>query len=81
MAAKAYVLINVKADQTGAALQALRNIPGIRLAEAITGPYDLIATIHAADANVVGKIVLNEIRGVPAVQSTLTCLVIEDIGT
>jgi len=79
MAAKAYVLIGTAADKTPSVVQALRKMPGVVAADLVTGPYDVVAVIQGADANAVGKIILNEIRGLAGITSTLTCLAIESV--
>jgi DNA-binding Lrp family transcriptional regulator len=77
MAAKAYVLISTAAEKTGSVVQALRSMPGVMAADLVTGPYDVVAVVQGADANAVGKLILNDIRGLAGITSTLTCLSIE----
>ena len=43
----------------------------------IIGPYDVIAQVQGADLNDVGRLVLNTIHGVPGVENTLTCPVVD----
>jgi DNA-binding Lrp family transcriptional regulator len=77
MLAKAYVLIGTAADRTSAVAEALRHIPGVVAADLVTGPYDIIAIVQGPDSNAVGKIILNDIRGLQGVTSTLTCLTLQ----
>jgi DNA-binding Lrp family transcriptional regulator len=77
MNAKAYVLISTAAEKTGSVVQALRAMPGVMAADLVTGPYDVVAVVQGADANAVGKLILNDIRGLAGISSTLTCLCIE----
>jgi DNA-binding Lrp family transcriptional regulator len=74
---RAYVLITTEPGKTEAVQQALQGKPGIRSADMIIGPYDIIAAVEAADLNAVGQLVLGEIRGVSGVTNTLTCAVVE----
>ncbi len=77
MGTKAYVLVNTEADKTSSVVTALRSTPGVTTADAITGPYDAVAVMEGADVNAVGKVVLNDIRGIPGIRATLTCFVIQ----
>jgi DNA-binding Lrp family transcriptional regulator len=77
MSAKAYVFINTSAEKTGLVVQELRKMPGVMTADLVTGPYDVVAVVQGGDANAVGKLILNEIRGLNGISSTLTCLAIE----
>lgn len=78
MAAKAYVLISTVAEKTSSVVQGLRKLSGVTAADLVTGPYDVVCVVQGADANAVGKLILNEIRGLPGISSTLTCLAIEE---
>ena len=77
MGAKAYVLISTVAEKTSSVVQELRKLSGVTAADLVSGPYDVVAVVQGRDANVVDRIILNDIRGVPGMNSTLTCLVIE----
>jgi len=77
MAAKAYVLISTTAEKTGSVVQNLRKMPGVLSADLVTGPFDVVAVVQGGDANAVGKLILNDIRGLPGISSTLTCLTID----
>ncbi|MBI5955401.1 MAG: Lrp/AsnC ligand binding domain-containing protein [Chloroflexi bacterium] len=77
MGAKAYVLVKTEADKTSSVVIALRCTPGVTTADAITGPYDAVAVMEGADVNAVGKVVLNDIRGIPGIRATLTCFVVQ----
>ena len=77
MSAKAYVLIGTAAGKTESVVQALRKMPGVMVADLVTGPYDIVAVVQGSDANAVGKLILNDLRGLPGITGTLTCLAIE----
>jgi DNA-binding Lrp family transcriptional regulator len=76
MEAKAYVLIEADSGQIGNVLAALRAITGITDASAVTGPYDIIATIQTPDARNIGRLVMHEIHSVEGIKRTVTCMVI-----
>ncbi len=77
MAAKASVLSSTAAEKTGSEVQNLRKMPGVLTADLVTGPYDIVAVVQGGDANAVGKLILNDIRGLAGISSTLTCLTID----
>lgn len=76
MARKAYVLIGCEAPKVVEAIKALRQKAGVLGAEAVTGNYDIIATVQDSDVEAIAKTVLMEIAGVPGVKSTNTCVII-----
>ena len=59
MHARAYVLIEAEAGQVSQAIVALRSMPGVVTADAVTGPYDIIVTIETADPRDIGRLVMN----------------------
>ena len=76
MHARAYVLIESEAGQVGRVIDALRSLPGVTRADAVTGPYDVIITIENSDPRDIGRLVMNEIHGVAGIKRTVTCLAI-----
>ena len=76
MHARAYVLIEAEAGQVGSVIAALRALPGVAAADAVTGPYDIIVTIETPDPRDIGRLVMNEVHGVTGIKRTVTCLAI-----
>ncbi|MCU0491473.1 MAG: Lrp/AsnC ligand binding domain-containing protein [Chloroflexaceae bacterium] len=76
MDAKAYVLIEAESGQMGNVITILRGVKGITAVDAVTGPYDVIATIQTPDPRDIGRIVMSDIHGVEGIKRTVTCLVI-----
>jgi len=76
MARKAYVLIGCEAAKVMEATKALRQKAGVIDAQAVTGNYDIIATVQETDVEAIAKAVLMEIAGIPGVKSTNTCIII-----
>jgi DNA-binding Lrp family transcriptional regulator len=74
--ARAYVLIEAEAGQVGTVIATLRDIPGVSLADPVTGPYDIIVTIETPDPRNIGRLVMNEIHGIAGIKRTVTCLAI-----
>jgi DNA-binding Lrp family transcriptional regulator len=76
MHARAYVLIEAEAGQVGSVIAALRGLPGIRAADIITGPYDIIAVIELPEQRLIGRLVMDELHGIAGIKRTITCLAI-----
>lgn len=73
---EAYVLIQTEiAKQTRVAAELVR-IPGVGSADVLTGPYDVIVRVEAADVDALGKLVVTRIQLVEGVTRTLTCPVV-----
>lgn len=76
MHARAYVLIEAEAGQVGSIIGALRGMPGVSTADAVTGPYDVVVMIETSDPRDIGRLVMNEIHGIAGIKRTVTCLTI-----
>lgn len=74
---RAYVLIETVGGKSKEVADALRRVSGIAAADVVTGPYDVIAVAQGDDANAIGRLVLNEVRGIPGISKTMTCLAVE----
>ena len=74
---RAYVLIETVGGKSKEVVDALRRVSGIAAADVVTGPYDVIAVAQGTDANAIGRLVLNEIRGLPGISKTMTCLAVD----
>jgi DNA-binding Lrp family transcriptional regulator len=72
----AYVLIQAQVGQAGPVGQAIAEVHGVRSADVVTGPYDAIARVEAADTDELGKLVLSSIQAVLGVVRTLTCTIV-----
>lgn len=70
---QAYMLVTVGMGSTAAAVTAFRQIEGVRRADAVTGPYDIVVDLVAADVDVLGTLVQEQLQRVPGVVRTLTC--------
>ena len=70
---QAYILVTVDMGQGIAAVTSLRNIEGVRFAELVTGPYDIVVDIEASDVDVLGKLIQESVQKVPGVVRTITC--------
>ena len=73
---ESYVLIQTEIGKQPQVLAALRAIPGVIEAKVVTGPYDLVARVEAADVDSLGKLIVRAIQSVGGISRTLTCPVV-----
>jgi DNA-binding Lrp family transcriptional regulator len=71
---QAYVLIQTEAGTATKARNEIGSVPGVRLAQSVTGPYDLVVRAEGADMDELGR-VLSDIQVIPGLTRTLTCIV------
>ena len=77
MVARAYVLIETSVGKTKDVALALSKVKGVKEANAVTGPYDVIAVVEGADLTAVGNLVTSEIHPVGGIERTVTCLAVD----
>jgi len=75
-AVHAYILIQTEVGKSAEVANAIRQLPGITLAEDVTGPYDVIVRSEATDMNELGRQVVAKVQAVPGITRTLTCPVV-----
>ena len=71
---KAYVLIETAVGKTKDVLKTLRQVQGVREADAVTGEYDIVAVIEADSLNNIGEMVTGKIHTIGGIQRTTTYL-------
>ena len=74
MPTKAYILIETQVGKAPAVVRALRDLDVIQSADGVTGPYDIIAIMEAADLGSIGDLVTQHIHTIPGITRSLTCL-------
>ena len=72
----AYILIQVEVGKSRDVSREVGGLRGIVSADAVSGPYDVIAKADAQNLDELGKLVVAMIQSVPGVTRTLTCPVI-----
>lgn len=72
---KAYVLIQTAVNAAQVAVE-IREISGVESAEDVSGPYDVIARVGAADMDSLGQLVVSNIQSVEGITRTLTCPIV-----
>ncbi len=76
MATRAFVLVETSVGRTKEVAAALKGVKGVAVVDAVTGPYDIIAIVEAADLNGVGDIVTSRVHTIPGIVRTVTCLAV-----
>ena len=74
MSTKAFILIETKADKRNEVVTTLRQTEGVKTADSVTGPYDVIAVVEGERLDEIGNIVTGKIQRVPGVSRIITCL-------
>ena len=74
MATKAYVLIETSVGKTKDVLGSLRQVNGVKEADAVTGEYDVVAVVEAENLNSIGELVTGKIHTIVGIQRTTTYL-------
>jgi DNA-binding Lrp family transcriptional regulator len=71
-----YVLIQTDVGKGPAVTNAVAALKGVVSADAVTGPYDVIALADARSLRDLGQLVVDRIQDIDGVTRTLTCPVI-----
>jgi DNA-binding Lrp family transcriptional regulator len=74
---RAYMFINALHGQSLALTKAIRDVPGVQTADAITGDYDVVAAVKAANLGELRDIMAG-VQTMPGVMKTTTCMVLAD---
>ena len=74
MSTKAYILIEAQVGLAQQAVVSLRALTGVSSADVITGSYDIIVLVQAADMGALAELVTGKIQGVTGVLRTITCV-------
>jgi DNA-binding Lrp family transcriptional regulator len=73
---EANVLIQAEVGRAAEVADAVREIPGVRFADVVTGPYDVVVRAEAADIDGLGELIVANVQAVVGVTRTLTCPVL-----
>lgn len=75
--AGAYILATVEPGLVKTVLESVRKVRGVVEAQAVTGPYDIIAKVEGESSDSIGRTVVSEIQTIEGVERTLTTLIVE----
>jgi DNA-binding Lrp family transcriptional regulator len=73
---QAYILIQTEVGRATNVAEEIAGIPGVTRAEDVTGPYDVIARVEAANVDDLGRLVIARLQEVQGITRTLTCTVV-----
>lgn len=76
MVVQAYILIQTEVGKAASVAKDIADVPGVTLAEDVTGPYDVIVRAEAESMDDLGKLVLAKVQAVAGITRTLTCPVV-----
>jgi DNA-binding Lrp family transcriptional regulator len=74
---KAYILIKADPKEIASIMLALSTFEGIRTADVVTGPYDIIVYAEVPDQYELGRLVINKIHSLEGVKEAITCVVVK----
>ena len=75
---KAFILVEMVAGHSRELVDTLRQRQSVKDVDRVTGPYDVIAVLEAADLDQVSDIVAGELHAHPGVVRTTTCVCLTD---
>lgn len=76
MTVQAYILVQTNVGKAAEVAAEIRTIPGVTLAEDVTGPYDVIVRAEAPDVDELGNLVVAKVQVVAGITRTVTCPVV-----
>ena len=71
-----YILMELSPGKAKAAAEAISKIEGVKMAHAVTGPFDVIAFAEVPDLTDLSDLVLARIQNVDGVEKTQTAVVV-----
>src|SRR5256712_9522050 len=71
-----YILVELAPGTAKKAAEAISKIEGVKMAHAVTGPFDVIAYAEVPDLATLSDLVLAKIQNVKGVQKTQTAVVV-----
>ncbi len=76
MTVQAYILVQTEVGTAVDVTRQIAAVPGVSIAEDVTGPYDIIVRAEAPSMDDFGRTVLHAIQEIPGITRTLTCPVV-----
>ena len=74
MPTRAWILIETQVGQVQQATEALRSLEGIKSADIVAGPFDIIALVEAPDMTAMAELVTGRVQAINGVMRTITCV-------
>ena len=73
----AYSLISAEPGKTAEVFRKIKALEGVKKAEAVAGPYDIVARIEVDSLEKLTRAIFGDIRSIPGVTNTTTLIVVE----
>lgn len=73
----AYILIKTRAGRSKSLVEQLQTFKGVEEAAAVYGEADVVAKVDVPDESDLARLVMEQIQGIPTVESTKTLVVVE----
>ena len=73
---QAYILIQTEVGTAAQVAKAIEQLPGVTLAEDVTGPYDVIVRAEAESVDELGRMIVCRLQMIDGITRTLTCPVV-----
>lgn len=74
---QAYILIEALPGKAIELSNIIKGIKGVKTVNLVTGPYDVITFVEAADLKSLGEMIVKKIQATGTVARTLTCITVE----
>ena len=71
-----YILMQLSPGRAKDAAKAISKIEGVKMAHAVTGPFDVIAFAEVSDLEALSDLVLSKVQNVKGVEKTQTAVVV-----
>ena len=73
---RAYILIETVVGTSSKVVASLKAMNGVKSADRVTGPYDVIVEVEAVGEEALGDLLEDQVRRVPGINKTVTCLIV-----
>jgi DNA-binding Lrp family transcriptional regulator len=77
MSVRAYVLIQTEVGRAASVAGHVRGLPGVKAADDVTGPYDVVVVAEAETVDELGRMVVSRVQMIEGITRTLTCPVVD----
>jgi DNA-binding Lrp family transcriptional regulator len=73
----AYILIQTEVGKAAQVAKDIIDLSGVQQAQAVAGPFDVIARAEAGNIDELGELVVARVQAVDGITRTLTCPVVQ----
>ena len=73
---RVYVLIETRSEKTGEVVEALKSVDQVVSADAVTGPYDVIAIVECETLQKLGECIISKVQTIRGISRTVSCIAV-----